>query len=131
MSESSVNVRYMVSDVAQSVDWYVGNLGFKVQLNAAPAFASVERGPLRLLLSGKAASAGRPMPDGRQPEPGGWNRFQFLVDDIDAEVVRLRGEGVKFRNDVVRGPGGAQILAEEPSGHVVEVFQPAPVAQQR
>jgi catechol 2,3-dioxygenase-like lactoylglutathione lyase family enzyme len=124
MSES-VNVRYMVSDVQQSVDWYVNHLGFKVQLNAAPAFASVERGALRLLLSGKAASAGRPMPDGRQPEPGGWNRFQFLVDDIDAEVARLRAEGVEFRNDVVRGPGGAQILAEDPSGNVVEIFQPA------
>jgi catechol 2,3-dioxygenase-like lactoylglutathione lyase family enzyme len=119
----------MVSDVQQSVDWYVGHLGFKVQLNAAPAFASVERGLLRLLLSGQKASAGRPMPDGRQPEPGGWNRFQFLVDDIDAEVARLRGQGVKFRNDVVRGPGGAQILAEDPSGNVVEIFQPAAVTQ--
>ena len=125
MSESQVNVRYMVSDVQQSVDWYVGHLGFGVQLNAAPAFASVERGPLRLLLSGKQASAGRPMPDGRQPEPGGWNRFQYIVDDIDAEVERLRGRGVQFRNDVVRGPGGAQILAEDPSGNVVELFQPA------
>jgi catechol 2,3-dioxygenase-like lactoylglutathione lyase family enzyme len=128
MSES-VNVRYMVSDVQQSVDWYVGHFGFKVQLNAAPAFASVERGPLRLLLSGQKASAGRPMPDGRQPEPGGWNRFQFLVDDIDAEVARLRGEGVAFRNDIVRGPGGAQILAEDPSGNVVEIFQPAAATQ--
>ena len=125
MSESVVNVRYMVSDVQQSVDWYVGRLGFKVGLNAAPAFASVELGPLRLLLSGRAASAGRPMPDGRQPEPGGWNRFQFIVEDIDAEVARLRGEGVSFRNEVVRGPGGAQILAEDPSGNVVELFQPA------
>jgi catechol 2,3-dioxygenase-like lactoylglutathione lyase family enzyme len=125
MSESSVNVRYMVSDVQQSVDWYVGHLGFSVQLNAAPAFASVELGALRLLLSGKTASAGRPMPDGRQPEPGGWNRFQFIVDDIDAEVDRLRGQGVSFRNDVVRGPGGAQILAEDPSGNLVELFQPA------
>jgi catechol 2,3-dioxygenase-like lactoylglutathione lyase family enzyme len=124
-----VNVRYMVSDVQQSVDWYVGHLGFKALMNAAPAFASVERGPLRLLLSGKTASAGRPMPDGRQPEPGGWNRFQFLVDDIDAEVARLRGEGVTFRNDVVRGPGGAQILAEDPSGNVVEIFQPAQAMQ--
>jgi catechol 2,3-dioxygenase-like lactoylglutathione lyase family enzyme len=124
MSES-VNVRYMVSDVQESVDWYVGNLGFSVQLNAAPAFASVERGPLRLLLSGKAASAGRPMPDGRQPEPGGWNRFQFVVSDIAAEVERLRGRGVRFRNDIVTGPGGSQILAEDPSGNVVEVFQPA------
>ena len=124
MSES-VNVRYMVSDVQESVDWYVGHFGFSVQLNAAPAFASVERGPLRLLLSGRTASAGRPMPDGRQPEPGGWNRFQYIVGDIDAEVARLRGEGVSFRNDVVRGPGGAQILAEDPSGNVVELFQPA------
>jgi catechol 2,3-dioxygenase-like lactoylglutathione lyase family enzyme len=124
MSET-VNVRYMVSDVQQSVDWYVSHLGFGVQLNAAPAFASVERGALRLLLSGKAASAGRPMPDGRQPEPGGWNRFQFIVEDIEAEVDRLRGEGVAFRNEIVRGPGGAQILAEDPSGNVVELFQPA------
>jgi catechol 2,3-dioxygenase-like lactoylglutathione lyase family enzyme len=125
MSESQVNVRYMVSDVQQSVDWYVDNLGFKVQLNGAPAFASVERGPLRLLLSGKAASAGRPMPDGRQPEPGGWNRFQFIVEDIAAEVERLRARGVKFRNDIVTGPGGSQILADDPSGNVVEIFQPA------
>ena len=125
MSESLVNVRYMVSDVQASVDWYVSNLGFSVQLNASPAFASVERGPLRLLLSGKAASAGRPMPDGRQPEPGGWNRFQFLVEDIGAEVERLRGQGVKFRNEIVVGPGGSQILAEDPSGNVVELFQPA------
>jgi len=125
MSESVVNVRYMVSDVQESVDWYVGHLGFSVQLNAAPAFASVARGPLRLLLSGRGASAGRPMPDGRQPEPGGWNRFQFLVDDIGAEVERLRGAGVSFRNEIVVGPGGSQILAEDPSGNVVELFQPA------
>lgn len=125
MSESVVNVRYMVHDVQASVDWYVGHLGFSVQLNAAPAFASVEHGALRLLLSGKTASAGRPMPDGRQPEPGGWNRFQHIVDDIETEVARLRGEGVAFRNDIVRGPGGAQILAEDPSGNVVELFQPA------
>lgn len=125
MSESQVNVRYMVSDVQESVDWYVGNLGFTVQLNAAPAFASVERGPLRLLLSGRGASAGRPMPDGRQPEPGGWNRFQYIVDDISAEVERLRARGVTFRNEIVVGPGGSQILAEDPSGNVVELFQPA------
>jgi catechol 2,3-dioxygenase-like lactoylglutathione lyase family enzyme len=115
----------MVSDVQESVDWYVGNLGFSVQLNAAPAFASVERGALRLLLSGRSASAGRPMPDGRQPEPGGWNRFQFIVEDIAAEVERLRAAGVTFRNEVVTGPGGSQILAEDPSGNLVEIFQPA------
>ncbi|HEV2532553.1 VOC family protein [Phenylobacterium sp.] len=125
MSESHVNLRYMVSDVQQSVDWYVGHLGFSVQLNGAPAFAAVERHPLRLLLSGRTASAGRPMPDGRQPEPGGWNRFQFVVEDIAAEVERLRGEGVTFRNEIVVGPGGSQILAEDPSGNLVEIFQPA------
>ncbi|WP_340645885.1 VOC family protein [Phenylobacterium sp.] len=125
MSENLVNVRYMVSDVQASVDWYVDNLGFSVHLNAAPAFASVGHGALRLLLSGKAASAGRPMPDGRQPEPGGWNRFQHIVEDIGAEVERLRARGVSFRNDIVVGPGGSQILAEDPSGNVVELFQPA------
>lgn len=125
MSESPVNVRYMVGDVQASVDWYVGHLGFSVQLNAAPAFASVERGPLRLLLSGRGSSAGRPMPDGRQPEAGGWNRFQLIVDDLAAEVDRLRARGVSFRNDILTGPGGSQILAEDPSGNVVELFQPA------
>jgi catechol 2,3-dioxygenase-like lactoylglutathione lyase family enzyme len=125
MSETQVNVRYMVGDVQACVDWYVGHLGFGVQLNAAPAFASVERGALRLLLSGAKSSAGRPMPDGRQPEAGGWNRFQLIVEDIGAEVERLRGAGVTFRNDIVTGPGGSQILAEDPSGNVVELFQPA------
>lgn len=124
MSES-VNVRYMVGDVQAAVDWYVEKLGFTVQLNGAPAFASVQRGPLRLLISGKGSSAGRPMPDGAQPEAGGWNRFQHVVEDIGAEVTRLRGLGVKFRNEVVSGPGGSQILIEDPSGNLVEVFQPA------
>ena len=125
MSESSVNVRYMTPDVQAAVDWYVGHLGFSVQLNAAPAFASVERGQLRLLLSGKASSAGRPMPDGAQPEPGGWNRFQLIVEDLAAEVERLRSAGVTFRNDIVSGPGGSQILAVDPAGNFVELFQPA------
>ena len=124
MSES-VNVRYMVSDVQAAVDWYVGHFGFTVQMNAVPAFASVERGALRLLLSGAGSSAGRPMPDGRQPEAGGWNRFQVIVDDIAAEVDRLKAAGVIFRNDILSGPGGSQILAEDPSGNVVELFQPA------
>jgi catechol 2,3-dioxygenase-like lactoylglutathione lyase family enzyme len=126
MSEQ-VNVRYMVDDVQEAVDWYVAHFGFSVVL-ASPAFAAVERGPLRLLLSGAKSSAGRPMPDGRQPEAGGWNRFQFITEDIASEVERLRKAGVKFRNDVVTGPGGSQILAEDPSGNVVEVFQPAPIA---
>ena len=120
----TVNVRYMVENVQDSVDWYVGHFGFKVIL-ASPAFGSVERGHLRILLSGKASSAGRAMPDGRQPEPGGWNRFQVIVDDIAAEVERLRARGVAFRNEIVTGPGGSQILAEDPSGNLVEIFQPA------
>lgn len=125
MSETAVNVRYIVGDVQQAVDWYVGHFGFREQMNAAPAFASVELGPLRLLLSGRASSAGRPMPDGRLPEPGGWNRFQLVVADIAAEVERLKGRGVAFRNDILSGPGGSQILAEDPSGNLVELFQPA------
>lgn len=125
MSENTVNVRYMVGDVQEAADWYVGHLGFSRLPNASPAFAAVERGPLRLLLSGQKSSAGRPMPDGRQPEPGGWTRFQLVVEDLAAEVARLRAEGVKFRNEIVVGPGGSQILAEDPSGNVVELFQPA------
>ena len=125
MTETTVNVRYMVADVQAAVDWYVGHLGFTEQMNAAPAFASVALGPMRLLLSGEKSSAGRPMPDGRRPEPGGWNRFQLIVEDIGAEVARLRGRGVAFRNDILSGPGGSQILAEDPSGNVVELFQPA------
>ena len=82
------------------------------------------RGPLRLLLSGRTSSAGRPMPDGRRPEPGGWNRIELVVDDLEAEVQRLRAAGVPFRNDIVRGPGGSQILVEDPSGNLVELFQP-------
>jgi catechol 2,3-dioxygenase-like lactoylglutathione lyase family enzyme len=124
MSDAAVNVRYMVDDVQACVDWYVGHLGFQAVPPASPAFAAVERGPVRLLLSGKGSSAGRPMPDGRQPEPGGWNRFQFVVEDLPAEVQRLRAEGVMFRNEIVTGPGGSQILAEDPSGNVVELFQP-------
>jgi catechol 2,3-dioxygenase-like lactoylglutathione lyase family enzyme len=123
-----VNVRYMVNDVQEAVDWYVGHFGFRVIL-ASPAFGSVERGHLRLLLSGKGSSAGRPMPDGAQPEPGGWNRFQFITEDVAAEVERLRARGVRFRNEIVSGPGGAQILAEDPSGNVVELFQPAAAFQ--
>lgn len=125
MSDATVNIRYMVDDVESAVRWYEKHLGFAPVLNAAPAFASVDRGPIRLLLSGKTSSAGRPMPDGEQPTPGGWNRFQFVVEDIEKEVARLKAEGVKFRNDIVRGPGGAQVLVIDPSGNLVEVFQPA------
>ena len=119
-----VNVRYMVDDVAKSVDFYTQVLGFEV-LNNFPAFADVARGNLRLLLSGPMSSAGRPMPDGEKPGPGGWNRIHLLVDDIEAEVARLRDAGAPFRNDIISGPGGKQVLIKDPSGNVIELFQPA------
>ena len=124
MPDELVNVRYMVDDVEKAVDFYTTVFGFTVRTNFAPAFADVVRGNLRLLLSGPKSSAGRPMPDGRTPEPGGWNRIHFIVDDIDAEVERLRAADVSFRNDVVSGPGGRQILVEDPAGNPIEVFQP-------
>jgi catechol 2,3-dioxygenase-like lactoylglutathione lyase family enzyme len=120
-----VSVRYLVADVDAAVDFYTTHLGFTVRMSAAPAFADVTRGRLRLLLSGPASSAGRPMPDGTVPIPGGWNRIHLIVGDIAAEVARLRAAGVTFRNDIVKGPGGQQILLEDPSGNVVELFQPA------
>jgi catechol 2,3-dioxygenase-like lactoylglutathione lyase family enzyme len=120
-----VNVRYMVDDVQASVDFYTTHLGFELRSSAVPAFADVTRGNLRLLLSGPRSSAGRPMPDGVIPVPGGWNRIHLIVDDLAAEVDRLRGTGLSFRNDVVTGPGGSQILLKDPSGNVVELFQPA------
>jgi catechol 2,3-dioxygenase-like lactoylglutathione lyase family enzyme len=122
---TTVNVRYMVDDVDAAVTFYTTHLGFTLLSDAAPAFADITRGDLRLLLSGPKSSAGRPMPDGRQPVPGGWNRIQLLVDDIAAEVDRLRHAGLRFRNDIVRGPGGAQILFDDPSGNAIELFQPA------
>jgi catechol 2,3-dioxygenase-like lactoylglutathione lyase family enzyme len=126
MAPESVNVRYMVSDVDAAVNWYTEHLGFTLLSNQAPAFADVKRGALRLLLSGATSSAGRPMPDGERPEPGGWNRIHLIVDDLPAEVARLRANGVQFRNDIVTGPGGLQVLLVDPSGNFVELFQPAP-----
>jgi catechol 2,3-dioxygenase-like lactoylglutathione lyase family enzyme len=120
-----VNVRYMVDDVDAAIAFYTTHFGFTVRSNAAPAFADVVRGHLRLLLSGPASSAGRPMPDGRIPAPGGWNRIHLLVDDLATEVERLRGAGLSFRNDIVKGPGGQQILLDDPSGNPIELFQPA------
>lgn len=122
---SSVNIRYMVDDVDEAVAFYTKHLGFTLLTSAAPAFADVTRGDLRLLLSGPASSAGRPMPDGTKPVPGGWNRIEFVVDDIVAEVDRLRGAGLRFRNDIVTGPGGSQILFDDPSGNPIELFQAA------
>jgi catechol 2,3-dioxygenase-like lactoylglutathione lyase family enzyme len=123
--EEMVNVRYMVDDVDEAIAFYTELLGFELLTNFSPAFADVRRGNLRLLLAGPTSSAGRPMPDGTKPGPGGWNRIHFIVDDIDTEVARLRDVGARFRNDVVEGPGGKQILLEDPSDNVVELFQPA------
>lgn len=125
MASTTVNVRYMVNDVEASVAWYTKHLGFAPISNAAPAFADVSRGALRLLLSGRTSSAGRAMADGGQPVPGGWNRFQIVVENLAEEVERMRAAGVPFRNDIVTGPGGSQILAVDPSGNLVELFQPA------
>jgi catechol 2,3-dioxygenase-like lactoylglutathione lyase family enzyme len=122
---STVNVRYMVHDLDAAITFYTTHLGFRLNTRAAPAFADVTLGDLRLLLSARTSSAGRPMPDGRQPVPGGWNRIHLIVDDIEAEVARLRAAGVAFRNDIVKGPGGAQVLIEDPSGNPIELFQPA------
>jgi catechol 2,3-dioxygenase-like lactoylglutathione lyase family enzyme len=119
-----ISVRYMVDDVQKSVDFYTRFLGFEVLTNF-PAFADVARGRLRLLLSGPNSSAGRPMPDGAKPGPGGWNRIHLIVDDIESEVARLRAAGAPFRNDILSGPGGKQTLLQDPSGNVVELFQPA------
>jgi catechol 2,3-dioxygenase-like lactoylglutathione lyase family enzyme len=125
MTEELVNVRYMVDDVDEAIEFYTRHFGFVVRQNATPAFADVVRGQLRVLLSGPTSSAARPMPDGRRPTPGGWNRIHFVVDDIAAEVERLRMAGVTFRNEIIKGPGGQQILLEDPSGNPIELFQPA------
>jgi len=123
MPESAVNVRYMVDDVEAAIAFYTTHFGFAVRSNAGPAFADIVRGPLRILLSGPKSSAGRPMPDGRQPGPGGWNRIHFIVEDIDTEVARLRAAGVRFRSDIISGPGGKQIVLDDPSGNPIELFE--------
>ena len=123
--EDTVNVRYLVDDVAAAVDFYTTHFGFDVRTAHLPAFADVTRGHLRLLLSGPQSSAGRPMADGERPRSGGWNRIHLVVDDLDREIGRLTAAGVTFRNAVVTGPGGSQVLACDPSGNLVELFQPA------
>jgi catechol 2,3-dioxygenase-like lactoylglutathione lyase family enzyme len=124
-ADGIVSVRYMVDDVAVAVDFYTRHFGFTVGMNAPPAFADATRGNLRLLLSGPLSSAGRAMSDGEQPRAGGWNRIHLIVEDINAEVARLTAEGVTFRNDIVSGPGGSQVLVQDPAGNLIELFQPA------
>ncbi|MET8361055.1 VOC family protein [Micromonospora sp. NPDC005171] len=123
--DSTVSVRYLVDDVAAALDFYTTHLGFTPVTTFLPAFADVRRGNLRLLLSGPGSSAARAMPDGRRPHPGGWNRIHLIVTDIDTEVARLRTAGIVFRSDVVSGPGGRQIVMEDPAGNPVELFEPA------
>lgn len=118
-------VRYLVSDVERSIAFYTKALGFKLDQSMAPAFARVSNGDLTLWLSGPKSSAGRPMPDGRLPEPGGWNRFVVEVEDLVLRVAEMKRAGLSLRNDVVVGPGGKQILLEDPDGNVVELFEPA------
>jgi catechol 2,3-dioxygenase-like lactoylglutathione lyase family enzyme len=127
--DTTVNVRYLVDDVAAAVAFYTEHFGFSAGATSSPAFADVVRGNLRLLLSGPQSSAGRPMTDGERPVPGGWNRIHFIVDDLEEEMKRLTGAGITFRNDVVTGPGGSQVLAIDPSGNLIELFQPALAAR--
>jgi predicted enzyme related to lactoylglutathione lyase len=121
---STVSIRYMIDDVPAAVIFYTTHLGFALDLDASPAFASVSRDGVRLLLSGKTSSGRKAMPDGREPVPGGWNRMHIQVEDIEAEVKRLQEAGLKFRNEIVKGPGGSQILLDDPSGNPVELFEP-------
>src|SRR3954454_5360921 len=125
VADDLVSVRYIVDDVERAVDFYTTHFGFAVNTSALPAFADVVRGRLRLLLSGPASSAGRPMADGRVPQPGGGERIQLIVDDLPGEVERLRTAGLTFRNDIVTGPGGQQIVIDDPAGNAIELFQPA------
>ena len=125
MDTQTVSVRYLVDDVAAAVDFYTTHFGFTVGMNAPPAFADATRGNLRLLLSGPQSSAGRAMADGEVPAPGGWNRIHLIVENIEAEVARLRDAGVPLRNEIVSGPGGKQVLAIDPAGNLVELFEPA------
>ena len=122
---NSVSVRYMIDDVAAAIAFYTKHFGFNLEVDSSPAFASLTRGNLRLLLSGEKSSGRQRLPDGTQPVAGGWNRILLTVSDIDAEVARLRGAGVKFRrDDIVTGPGGSQIWILDPSGNLIELFQP-------
>ena len=118
-------IRYLVSDVEASIAFYTNYLGFTLLEKMGPAFAIVAKDDMQLWLSGPQSPAARPMPDGRIPEAGGWNRFVIEIDDIEALVASMQNAGVSFRNTIISGPGGKQILAEDPSGNPIEIFQPA------
>ncbi len=123
---TTVSARYITDDVEAAVAFYVERLGFNVEMRAGPGFAMLSRGDLRLLLNRPGAGgAGQPMPDGRRPEPGGWNRIQIEVSDLEREVKALRAAGASFRGEIVTGRGGSQILLDDPAGNPVELFQPA------
>jgi catechol 2,3-dioxygenase-like lactoylglutathione lyase family enzyme len=119
-----VSVRYLVKDVETSIQFYSGSLGFELKQQFGPAMAIIAKDGLNLWLAGPLSSAAQPMPDGRKPEPGGWNRFVLQVDDLEGIVAKLRSENIRFRNEIVKGPGGSQILCEDPSGNLIELFQP-------
>ncbi|HET7435782.1 MAG TPA: VOC family protein [Thermoanaerobaculia bacterium] len=122
---TTVNIRYIVNNVDAAIEFYTKVLDFTLEAHPAPPFAILARGPLRLFLNQPGAGgAGQAMPDGRQPAPGGWNRFQITVPDLAARVEELRAAGATFRNDIVQGNGGKQILIEDPSGNPIELFEP-------
>jgi catechol 2,3-dioxygenase-like lactoylglutathione lyase family enzyme len=125
---ATVSVRYIVDDVDTAIAFYSTQLGFHVEVHPGPGFAMLSRGPLRLLLNAAGGSGGaaQAMPDGRKPQPGGWNRIQLEVEDLPREVERLRKAGARFRNEIVVGNGGMQILLDDPAGNPVELFEPAP-----
>jgi catechol 2,3-dioxygenase-like lactoylglutathione lyase family enzyme len=118
-------IRYMVNDVEISIEFYTKHLGFSLLEKMGPAFAMIEKGDLQIWLSGPQSSAARAMPDGSVPQPGGWNRFVIEVNDIETLVTTMKKAGISFRNEIITGPGGKQILAEDPSGNPIEIFQPA------
>lgn len=124
MESKNIGVRYIVKNVDEAIQFYTEKLGFEVQMHPAPGFAALSKGNLTLFLNEPGAGgAGHAMPDGTMPEPGGWNRFQLVVDNLDAEVKRLKAQGAHFRSDIITGKGGRQILLEDPSGNAIELFE--------
>ena len=122
---SKIKIRYLVDDVDKAVEFYTSNLDFRLEKQFGPAIAILEQDGVELLVSGPKASASMPMPDGTKPSPGGWNRFQMSVDDLESFVSKLKENGIQFKNEIIEGPGGKQILCIDPSGNVIELFQPA------